>query len=232
MTPEDELRLRAARRAEFIALAAHDVRSPLAAIIGSAQTLRQRADDLTPGQRDGLLAVIETEAERLTALLDDVFATSRIDADGFDYTFAEVNIAVLVDEAVAAALAGFGIEIVQDVVGGLPVVQGDRARLRQVLSNLIENAAKHAPRSTVEVRARAVGGQVSVSVSDDGDGIAPEEQTLIFERFGRASGAAEKPGTGLGLHISRTIAEAHGGKLEVSSAPGQGATFILTLPQA
>jgi signal transduction histidine kinase len=228
----DELRLRASRRAEFVALAAHDVRSPLTAIIGSAQTLRQRWAELSGAQREVLLAVIEREADRLAALLDDVFATSRIDADAFSYSFEDVDLAGLVEEAVAAAVAGREIEVAHVIAQELPVTRGDRARLRQVVSNLIENAVKYAPGSAVEVSAMAVGGRVEIRVRDDGDGIAPEDQERIFEQFGRVEGTSALPGTGLGLFISRAIAEAHGGTLEVSSAPGRGATFTLTLPPA
>lgn len=229
----DELQRRAARRAEFVALVAHDLRTPLAAVIGSVQTLQQRWADLSQTQRDALLAVIETEADRLAALIDDVFATSRIDSDTFRYAFADLDVGELVDEAVAAAAATREAEIVKHVAAELPVVRGDRARLRQVLSNLIDNAVKYAPTGgPVEVSATAAMRQVVVEVTDHGDGIAPEDQQLIFEQFGRVRGKSAKPGTGLGLYISRAIAEAHGGTLDVSSAPGRGATFTLTLPPA
>lgn len=228
----DELQRRAGRRSEFVALVAHDLRTPLAAVIGSVQTLQQRSADLSQAQRDALLAVIETEAERLTALIDDVFAASSIEADTFRYAFADVDVGTLVTEAVAAAIASRDVEIKEHVAAGLPVVRGDRARLRQVLSNLIDNAVKHAPGTTVEVGAKAESNGVVVAVTDHGAGIPLEDQRLIFEQFGRVSAASATEGTGLGLYISRAIAEAHGGSLDVSSAPGRGATFTLTLPPA
>jgi signal transduction histidine kinase len=110
-------------------------------------------------------------------------------------------------------------------------VRGDGVRLRQVLANLIGNAVKYSPEGElVEVRATAVNGRVVIDVTDHGNGIAPADQRLVFEKFGRVSGTSAKPGTGLGLYIARAIAEAHGGQLEVTSAPGLGATFTLTLP--
>jgi signal transduction histidine kinase len=113
----------------------------------------------------------------------------------------------------------------------LPVVRGDADRLRQVLSNLIDNAVKYSPDGEpVEVRARTENGSVVVDVSDHGPGIPPDERPLIFEKFGRAPSGGAKPGTGLGLYIARSIAEAHGGSLEVADAPGRGATFTLALP--
>ena len=157
--------------------------------------------------------------------------TSRIDAGTFSYTFRDVDLGVLVDETVAAAeLAHEPVSIASAVTPGLPRVEGDPARLRQVLTNLIENAVKYSPEgSPVEVRAAAVNGHVRVEVADHGSGIAPADQRLIFERFGRVYGTS-KPGTGLGLYIARAIAEAHGGTLEVSSEPGAGSTFTLDLP--
>jgi signal transduction histidine kinase len=100
-----------------------------------------------------------------------------------------------------------------------------------VLVNLVDNAVKYSPEGElVEVRATAVNGRVVVDVTDHGNGIAPADQRLVFEKFGRVAGTSAKPGTGLGLYIARAIAEAHGGKLEVTSAPGMGATFTLSLP--
>ena len=104
-------------------------------------------------------------------------------------------------------------------------------RLRQVLTNLIDNAVKYSPDgSPVEVRATMPNGDVRIAVVDHGGGIAPEDQRLIFEKFGRVHGTSFKPGSGLGLFIARAIAEAHVGTLEVSSTPGEGSTFTLTLP--
>jgi two-component system OmpR family sensor kinase len=110
-------------------------------------------------------------------------------------------------------------------------VRGDPERLRQVLGNLIDNAVKYSPSGRpVHVRLVPVNGAVTLSVTDEGPGIARDDQRLIFEKFGRAGGSVTKPGTGLGLYIARSIAEAHGGTIEVASAPGRGATFTLRLP--
>ena len=119
-----------------------------------------------------------------------------------------------------------------DVAGPLPTVRGDAERLRQVLSNLIDNAVKYSPAGgEVRVSTRAENGRVQVAVSDRGPGIPSEQQRLIFEKFGRAKlGDKTKPGTGLGLFIARSIAEAHGGAVDVDSVPDRGATFTLTLP--
>jgi signal transduction histidine kinase len=109
-------------------------------------------------------------------------------------------------------------------------VRADGERLRQVVANLIDNAVKYSPAGEpVEVSAATQNGAVVVSVKDRGPGIRVEDQKLIFEKFGRVAGGGSKPGTGLGLFIARSITEAHGGELTVSSAPGRGATFSVTL---
>jgi signal transduction histidine kinase len=227
----EELRRLSRLRADFVSLVSHEVRTPLAAVIGSARTLEQRWRELTAEQRDAFLALIADETDRLAALVGEVLDTSRIDAGTFSYTFGEVDLGGLVNETVATAeLARESVRIDSRVPPGLPHVDGDPARLRQVLTNLIDNAVKYSPEgSPVEVRASALNGHVTVDVIDHGHGIADRDQHLIFERFGRVRGTS-KPGTGLGLYIARAIAEAHGGTLEVHSALGSGSTFRLELP--
>jgi signal transduction histidine kinase len=126
------------------------------------------------------------------------------------------------------------VEVRADISGPLPVVRGDRERLRQVLTNLIENAVKYSPEGgEVAVTARPENGVVRIEVSDQGPGIPRDQHGLIFEKFGRADVAGgSKPGTGLGLFIARSIAEAHGGTLDVRTRPTGGATFELLLPNS
>jgi signal transduction histidine kinase len=229
----EELRRLSTLRADFVSLVSHELRSPMAAVIGSARTLQRRWRELSPEHRDSFIALIADETDRLATLVADVLDTSRIDSGTFGYSFREVDMRSLVEEAVAAAAAGQGeVELVSTVPGTLPAVYGDADRLRQVLANLIENAVKYSPDGeTVEVRATAIDGRaVVVDVSDHGTGIAPEDHRVIFEKFGRARGQNAKPGTGLGLYIARSIMEAHGGTIDVASLPGRGSTFTLTLP--
>jgi signal transduction histidine kinase len=204
----------------------------MAAVIGAARTLEMRWRELQPEQRAAFLALIGDETSRLAALIDDVLDTSRIDAGTFTYRFSDVDLSALVEDSVATAQVGQDeVPLVAHVSTGLPTVRGDRERLRQVLGNLIDNAVKYSPAGEpVEVRAAQVDGSVHISVSDRGPGIKRDDQRLIFEKFGRVAGGASKPGTGLGLYIARSIAEAHGGVLSVSSAPGRGATFTVSLP--
>ena len=231
----EELHRLSALRADFISLVSHELRSPMAAVIGAARTLQDRWRALTEEQRETFLALIANETNRLAMLVGEVLDTSRIEAGTFSYTFAEVDLARLIDDAVATAEIGQdGVHVRSTVTGQLPSVHGDRERLRQVLANLIDNAVKYSQEGgEVEVGANAEDGLVRISVTDHGPGIPYDQQGLIFEKFGRATGpGAAKPGSGLGLFIARSIAEAHGGSLDVESAPHAGATFTLTLPAA
>jgi signal transduction histidine kinase len=220
-------------RADFVSLVSHELRSPMAAVIGAARTLQDRWRMLTAAQRESFLALIGDETARLAELVGDVLDTSRIEAGTFSYRFEEVDLGSVVDEAVeAAALAQQDVPVVASVRGALPAVRGDRARLRQVLGNLIENAVKYSPEGgEVRVSAAAANGAVRIAVRDVGPGIPRDQQGRIFEKFGRVDvPGASKPGTGLGLFIARSIAEAHGGSLDVSSGAEPGSTFTLTLP--
>ena len=220
-------------RADFVSLVSHELRSPMAAVIGAARTLQDRWRMLSADQRESFLALIGDETARLAELVGDVLDTSRIEAGTFSYRFEEVDLGRVVDEAVeTAVLAQQEVPVVASGHGALPAIRGDRARLRQVLGNLIENAVKYSPEGgEVRVSAAAANGAVRIAVRDAGPGIPRDQQGRIFEKFGRVDvPGASKPGTGLGLFIARSIAEAHGGSLDVSSGAEPGSTFTLTLP--
>jgi NtrC-family two-component system sensor histidine kinase KinB len=205
----------------------------MASVIGSARTLQMRWRELTPEQRESFLGLIAHETSRLAELIGDVLDTSRIEAGTFSYSFDDVDLGQLVRDTTAAAERGQDEIPVRAVIHDpLPQVRGDRDRLRQILINLIDNAVKYSrPGEEVRVEAQSTNGLVLIEVMDRGPGIPAEQQKVIFEKFGRAhTGDMAKPGTGLGLFIARSIAEAHGGSLAVHSHPDQGATFSLSLP--
>jgi signal transduction histidine kinase len=233
-TTTEELRRLSALRADFVSLVSHELRSPMASVIGSARTLQLRWRELSPEQRESFLALIAHETSRLAALVGDVLDTSRIEAGTFSYSFGDVDLAELVRDSAAVAEQSQDEVPVRAVVREpLPRVRGDRDRLRQVLINLIDNAVKYSsPGDEVRVKAESSNGRVVIEVRDRGPGILPEHHKLIFEKFGRIqTGQTAKPGTGLGLFIARSIAEAHGGSLDVRSHPStSGATFTLSLP--
>jgi signal transduction histidine kinase len=229
----EELRRLSALRADFVSLVSHELRSPMAAVIGAARTLQDRWRQLTPAQREAFLALIADETNRLASLIGDVLDTSRIEAGTFSYSFSDVDIKRLVEDTVTAASIGQDeVRVRAAVKGTVPPVRGDRERLRQIVVNLIDNAVKYSPADgEVEVSVGPENGFVRIEVSDRGPGIPQDQQRLIFEKFGRAEvPGSSKPGTGLGLFIARSIAEAHGGTLDVRSGPGAGSTFVLTLP--
>ena len=229
----EELRRLSALRADFVSLVSHELRSPMAAVIGAARTLEDRWRSLKPAQRGAFLALIADETNRLAALIGDVLDTSRIEAGTFSYSFTDVDLSRLVEDAVATASIGQDeVRVRATLPDSLPHIRGDRERLRQVLANLIDNAVKYSPAGDeVRVSVWPENGVVHISVTDRGPGVPPGQERLIFEKFGRAEVAGgSKPGTGLGLFIARSIAEAHGGTLDVRSRPDRGATFTLTLP--
>jgi signal transduction histidine kinase len=227
----EELHRLSALRADFVSLVSHELRGPMAAVIGAARTLEHRWRELRAEQREAFLALIGDETTRLASLVADVLDTSRIEAGTFSYRFTDVDLASLVRDAVTtASLAQDEVRIELDLAP-VATVRGDVERLRQVVANLIDNAVKYSPEGgAVRVGVSQRDHTVGVVVSDQGPGIAEADRALIFEKFGRASGGTAKPGTGLGLYIARAIAQAHGGTLEVASAPGKGATFTLSIP--
>ena len=229
----NELRRLSALRADFVSMVSHELRAPMASVIGCAQTLNRRWRELTQEQRESFLGLIESETSRLADLVGDVLDTSRIEAGTFPYAFDAVNVEELVRETAAVVSLGQDeVRVTTRMPPTLPPVQGDRERLRQLLWNLLTNAVKYTVTGDeVEVAAVNEDGVVAVSVRDHGPGIPVESQRLIFEKFGRVSqGGGSKPGAGLGLFIARSIAEAHGGTLDVESEAGSGAKFTVRLP--
>jgi signal transduction histidine kinase len=229
----EELRRLSALRADFVSLVSHELRAPMASIIGCATTLRERWRELQPDQRESFLALIADETTRLSTLIGDVLDTSRIEAGTFTYVYGDVDLGDLVRETAAMVALGHDeVTVRTSVKDPLPRVRGDRERLRQLLLNLLTNAAKYTVvGDEIEVNAGSANGVVTVSVRDHGPGVPPEQQALVFEKFGRLNpGGKSKPGAGLGLFIARSIAEAHGGSLELVSEAGAGATFTLSLP--
>jgi signal transduction histidine kinase len=216
-----------------VSLVSHELRSPMAAVIGAARTLQERWRELSADQRQSFLELIGDETSRLADLIGDVLDTSRIEAGTFSFTFTDVDLAELLRDVVSAAdLAQDEVRVTAHVNGTLPRVRGDRIRLRQVVQNLVDNAVKYSPTGAeVRVTAGTDDAHVRVAVEDTGPGIPLGDQKLIFDKFGRATvDGGTKPGTGLGLFIARSIAEAHGGSLDVDSAPAQGSVFTLELP--
>jgi signal transduction histidine kinase len=179
--------------------------------------------------------LVRHEGVRLTELVEQILEFAGLQS-GRAPARRPVTIGTVLREAVAAAESSAdaaGVRVELSIADGLPAVSGDEAALRRVFLNLIGNAVKYgASAGWVGVRASATGGRVEIAISDRGIGISPSDQEKIFEPFYRAPDvvAAQIQGAGLGLSLVRRIVDAHGGKISVTSAPGQGSTFTVTLP--
>jgi two-component system, OmpR family, sensor kinase len=219
------------RLRRFVADAGHELRTPLTSIRGFAELHRQGAVT-EPADVARLLDRIEDEATRMGLLVEDLLALARLDEQR-PLDLEDVDLAVLAADAVHDARAVQpGRPLTLDVPGPV-VVRGDEARLRQVLSNLVSNAIQHTPDdAAVGVRLRTEPGAAVVEVVDQGPGMAQEIASRVFERFYRADASRTRTsgGSGLGLAIVTSLVQAHGGRVELDTAPGRGATFRVRLP--
>ena len=229
-----------ARRSEermrrFVADASHELRTPLTSIRGFAELYRQGAAE-DPAEVARAMARIEAEASRMGLLVEDLLLLARLDQQR-PLERRPVDLLELATDAVHDARAVAPNRPVDLRVLGdeAPIVLGDDARLRQVVGNLITNALTHTPDGTpVTVAVGSADGRVVLEVADEGPGLAPDEAARVFERFYRAdpSRTREQGGSGLGLSIVAALVAAHGGTVEVDTAPGAGARFVVALPPA
>lgn len=219
-----------AQRAALLRSVSHDLRTPLATIRAVSSDLLEGTgyDDAT---RDELIALVADEADRLDRLVANLLNLSRIEGGALR----PERQAVALDELVAEAVRRLGrlfrdVRVDVNVPAELPLVDADYMQIDQVVSNLLENASRHAPAgSTVRVTARSLGEQVEVSIADEGQGIHGFERERIFEPFQRGNTSVGR-GSGIGLAICRAVVAAHGGTIAVQSPPGVGARFVFTLP--
>jgi K+-sensing histidine kinase KdpD len=219
----------------FISIISHELKTPVALIKGYAGTLRREDAHWQPQTVRDSAAVIEEEADRLNQLIDNLLDASRLQAGGLKLS----RSAVAVDALAKRQLEAFGTQTTRHRLSAefpspFPSVPADPARIEQVLNNLIGNAIKYSPDGgSIRVSGRVLPDAIEIVVSDEGIGIPIEEQTRIFDRFYRVDDALSRrtQGSGLGLYISKAIVEAHGGRIEVSSAPGRGTAFSFTLPR-
>jgi signal transduction histidine kinase len=233
LTEQNE-RLREADRLkdEFVALISHDLRTPLTSITGYVELALE--GELSDEVR-GFLHIVARNSERLLALVNDLLFVARLQTGKLALDPAGVDLRELVRDGVRSMeprAVTKRITLTRSV-GPVPAVNADRGRVLQVFDNLVSNAIKFTPEGgTVAVSLGCEDDRVVLEVADSGIGIEPRDQHRLFERFFRAENAVERqvPGTGLGLYISRAIAEAHGGTLTVRSELGRGSTFRFELP--
>jgi len=216
------------QRSALLRSVSHDLRTPLATIRAVTSDLRAGAsyDDAT---RDDLLDLVGDEAERLDRIVANLLSLSRIEAGALQPDRQAVALEELVAERVRRLAPLFRrVRVQVDLPPDLPLLDADYSQLDQVVTNLVENAARHSPQgSTVHIAARRREDLVEVWVADEGIGVATFDRTRIFEPFRRGEGSAS---SGVGLAICRAIVEAHGGTIEVQPNPGGGARFCFTVP--
>ena len=233
MTPVTDLeRL----RAEFLAMVSHELRSPLTSIKGSAATLLESAADLDPAELHQFHRLISEQADSMRKLIGELLDVARIESGLLSVSLEPATVASLIDEARTRFLSGGGrdrmhIELAPD----LPPVMADKRRIVQVLINLLNNAAKYSPESSpIEIAAARDGIHVAFSVTDEGQGIAPERLPRLFRKLTSAESGSQRhdrDGSGLGLVICRGIVEAHGGRIWAESDGVRlGSRFTFTVP--
>jgi Na+/proline symporter/nitrogen-specific signal transduction histidine kinase len=223
---------------DFVSTVTHELRTPLTSMRAFAEILLDNPE-LALAERERFLHIVVEEIERLTRLINQVLDLSKIESGRLEWQIADVDLGELVEESTAAAaqlVAERGAELRVRVPQELPPVAADRDRVKQVMLNLLSNAAKFCDdeHGRVAVGLAVEDGAVRVDVRDNGRGVDPEDQEFIFDRFRQGEGTptGRPAGTGLGLSISRQIIRHLGGELWVDSRPGDGATFSFTLPQA
>ncbi len=223
-------------RSDFVATISHELRTPMAAVYGAAQTLRQREGELTLDKARQLLEMITTQAARLAQITEEVLLATKLDRGDLTLEPEPVDVGELARATVEAMRSQVppSAELDLEVSPEVGTASGAPERIQQVLINLVDNAVKHGGAGPVTVRVSEANGVIRMLVADSGPGIPLAEQQRIFEKFYRAGAPLTRTagGTGLGLYISRELVQRMGGRLEVRSEPGAGATFVVELPRA
>jgi signal transduction histidine kinase len=224
-------------RSDFVSTVSHELRTPLAAIYGAALTLQRDDVRLEESQRTGLLAVISSEADRLARIVNDILWASRLDSGQMGIAIENCDAEATATQVANAlrAHAADGIRLDVDAEPGLPPVAADPDKLRQVLTNLVDNAIKYSPDGGhVYVLVTRTGNRIRFRVQDEGLGVPPAEQARIFEKFFRLDPQLTRGvgGTGLGLYICRELVQRMGGRIGVTSDGRAGSTFWVELPVA
>ena len=222
-------------KSEFLNIAAHELRSPLGIIRGYASLLSEVA--LSAEEREVALERIGGKSEEMARLISDMLETARLETTGLDLSLAPIDLEEVISDAVAAMrpLLGAGHSVDLQETGEPIAVVADRRRLTTMLTNLLDNAIKYSPHGgAIEIRVICDGRVAEVMVQDHGIGISAEQVPFLFTRFGRlvTPETSHIRGTGLGLYLARETARLHGGDIVVTSQPGAGSTFTITLPVA
>jgi signal transduction histidine kinase len=227
-------------KSEFVANVSHELRTPMTSIKGYTEIMLMGATGEVTPQQSHFLQVIKSNTERLIVLVNDLLDISRIEAGRVSFNLQALDIREIAEEVVKDARRRSEDEnrpmtFTLNTASGLPFAQGDRERIRQVLTSLVTNAYNYTPENgLVNLRISQAGKEIQVNVQDNGIGIAPELHHRIFERFYRGEDPLilATPGTGLGLVIAKTLLEMQHGRIwfESSGVKGSGSTFSFALP--
>jgi signal transduction histidine kinase/FixJ family two-component response regulator/HAMP domain-containing protein len=246
----DKLRNLDEMKTNFLSTVSHELRTPLTSVIGFARIMQKKFESvLYPALADNPdkkvqkamrqvmdnTSIIVEEGQRLTTLINDVLDLAKMEAGRVDWNISELQIEDIIDRGIASTSSLFAdkpVKLHKNIAANLPLCEGDRDRLIQVVINLISNAIKFTDEGIVTLKAEVKLDEVVVSVIDSGSGIKPEDQPLVFEKFKQVGDTmTDKPqGTGLGLPICKEIVEHLGGRLWLESEIGVGSTFMFSLP--
>jgi len=225
-------------KSEFVANVSHELRTPLTSIKSFSELILDDIDTMDVDIRQRFVGIIRDEAERLTRLISDILDLQRIQTNHIKWHMENIDVGDVIDNSMNmfSELAKMKkIQLSCESKGNLPLIYGDRDRLRQVFINLISNAVKFSKENgQIRIGAVEIPDGVLLSVSDTGIGIPADKKERVFERFYQVDGSAtkERGGTGLGLAISKEIVEHHGGRIWVESKIGEGCKFSFVIPRA
>ncbi|MDE2228040.1 MAG: PAS-domain containing protein [Alphaproteobacteria bacterium] len=223
-------------KSAFLATMSHELRTPLNAVIGFSQIIEQGMFGPQPARYREYATLIRRSGEHLLTIINDILDIAKLQSGKTELRLESAALAPIVDEAVrlvAPRAEAAGLTLVQDIAADMPPVRVDLTRIRQVLLNLLSNAIKFTPADgTVTITARPGAGAVEIAVGDTGIGMAAADIPKALEPFGQIANAMTRAheGTGLGLPLSKSLVELHGGQFSIKSAPGQGTTVTVTLP--
>ncbi len=223
-------------KSDFVSMVSHELRTPLTSIKAYANTLQRKDTRFDNETRSSFIDIIAGEADQMAKLINDILDLSRIEAGRLDLKPTSVDFPKLVSKVITRIEPQTaGRDIVLDLPEGMGPVLAEPAKLEQVLLNLVINAMKYSPEgSNVTISAKRLEKTLMVSVSDRGAGIPEEQLPFIFDKYDRAglSSTSDISGAGLGLYVTKSIVEAHGGRIWAESKKGEGTTVIFTMPLA
>jgi signal transduction histidine kinase len=230
-----ELETASRHKSEFLANMSHELRTPLNAIIGFSQVLQQELFGEMNEKQEEYVDDILSSGNHLLSLINDVLDLSKVEAGQVELERAPFSLRDALERGVVMVrerASGRGLQLSLDLAPDVDLVDADERRVRQIVFNLLSNAVKFTPEGgRIVVSTERAAGEVRVSVSDTGPGVAPEDRERIFEEFQQTTvGAQQREGTGLGLALSKKLVELHGGRICVESGPGSGSRFVFTLP--